>query len=197
MKKLLLLTLALALCTSAMAQKNNKTGPYKFFFVSSGMTLAPGATRSPFLTGYSYEKDDNFKYERWGVNPEFGWMITDDFWLAAGLGYSRMTMNGVKTDFFGINPYICQVFYKAGNFSIFAMADVMYGRTKIKNGDSYNTWGGGVNAIASYSLSDRFCITTAIAGATFKKQEDARSFDLNIIGTNGLSFSLIYCFGKR
>lgn len=205
MKSPFLLSVSLLLLLSTTlfsAQKEKKTyESYKFYIMTSGITVSADQG-GYFMTGFYTEKTGGDKLTAWGLNPEVGYMITDDFWAGIGIGFKQEKWSGpsfssdVKTTYFGLNPYVCRTLFSHGIMSVFLCGDVLYGTAKTDGADRVNTFGIGLSPVLNIGLSDRFSIDACFASLRYTKEGDTKSFE-GIIGANALEFSLVYCFGKR
>lgn len=201
MKKITIITLLILCATTTFAQKKQKES-YKFYVAPSGITFLETKNSTPF-TGYNSHKNDTEEITNWGINPEFGYMINDDFWVALGIGYKNSIEKDLKentkleTDFWAINPTISHTVYSAGIFSIYMMASGTFGSVKEKKGEKSDMWGLGCYSVATIVLNDHFSLATNIAGFSYTEIGSDKDADLSIIGADGFSFALVYAFGKR
>lgn len=201
MKKITIITLLILCITTTFAQKKQKES-YKFYIAPSGITFLETKNATLF-TGYNSHKNDTEEITNWGINPEFGYMINDDFWVALGVGYKNCVEKDlvndtkIETDLWAINPTISHTVYSAGIFSIYMMASGTFGSVKEKKGEKGDLLGLGLYSVGTIVLSDHFSLATTIAGFAYTKIGSEKDTDLSLIGADGFSFALVYAFGKR
>ena len=102
--------------------------------------------------GFWSAKEGSLKTTLISVVPEIGYNVTDNFAVAASLGYQNTKIGGFKSDGFLINPYVRYTFLKSGIVSAFIDGGAAFGLSDIEGFQV------GISPGVAISLTNRFSV---------------------------------------
>ncbi len=195
MKKTLAIVAAVIMAGSAFAQEGT------FYLGATGISAPditfPGnnSVTPSLFTGISYEKIGDNSVTAFGINPELGYFISNNFAVGLGLGftyYSLPAENNMMA--WGVNPYVRYYAIQIDKFSLYLQGGLSYVSSKMKDVDAVNTFYVGVKPGVAYSVSDRFAINATFGNlGYFNYGESHSAFELQLSPAT-LSFGLTFSF---
>ena len=132
--------------------------------------------------GFWSAKKEGYKTTVITVAPEIGYNVTDNFAVAASLGYKSLDKDYYKVDGFIINPYVRYTFLKTGILCAF-----IDGGATFTTGD-FNGFQAGISPGVAIALTNRF---SAVAHFGFLGYNDGKGLgEYSVVGKGfGVDFS--------
>ena len=183
MKKILvLLVVVLGLnITSGKAQEG------RFYIGTAGLTFASfSGDDVKLMTGVMIDDKTS-----WGLAPEFGYYIKDNFSFGLGIGYTKISKKGYEDiKMFGVYPYVRYFPYTTDKLRVFIEGGVEY----LSIEDGVNEMTVGSSPGLSYLFSDNFSISVSYGFLGYQKIKNKDGAFIMGLDANNLKFSLNYTF---
>lgn len=132
---------------------------------------------------------DGEKSTTYGIAPEVGYVVNDNWAFGAVLGYDDLDEEGKK---FSIKPYARYTYFRAGAFSLFADGAFAYDITKPEEGDDLKSWSLGVEPGLAYNINENFSVVAKFGHFGYQDEDETSTISLDL--DNELSFSIYYNF---
>lgn len=138
------------------------------------------------------------------IVPEVGYKLSDKVDLGLGIGYNHYYKSGLKTNGFGVSPYVRYTFAQAGPVSFFLNGGFGFYTYKTKvgdvKGDAMNSWEIGIKPGVKVSLTKKIDFLATMGFLGYRDNDDAAETPFGEKGfgfklsSNDLNFGLIYNF---
>lgn len=198
MKKILVVLALSLFVTGAFAQKG------KVYVGTSVMSpvsaLNPEDRFDNFQTGFNYTKKGDAKTITFGLAPEVGYFVSDNWAIGLGVAFNYKSFkensdaDNINTTGWGVNPYARYYACKADKFSFYLQGGFHYASNKVKDQDAKNQWGINIVPGVAYNLSEKFAINATFGKVGYNDYDnDHTSFGIDL-NMSTLLFGLTYTF---
>ncbi len=138
--------------------------------------------------------EDGESQNRFSLNPEIGYNLSDKWAVGVELGFSSISFKGGgSSTTFNFKPYARWNFYRIGDLSLFGDIGFDYSSSGPSN-SKMNSFSVGVEPGLAYDLNDSFALVSHLGfiGFTGGDNKSYNGFEINVY--NDISFGFYYKF---